>query len=319
LSDPKRHHYVPEVYLKGFIGDDDLIECIEKPSAHRFSTQPINAAVGKHMNTVKREDGTKDQTSIEDFFHQFETSYPDAIKSIDDHIAPPEASETFINFAISQRMRTPRVRTQLARLLLDADSKGMFSKFNQELNAEEKRLLSEAQSGEKAALNQLGMRLSGHFAVATGIQLNRMHFAYIPNRTATPFRTCDNPVIISGISSSGSRLQATLPTPNQRNILIMPLNTGMLMYGDTDTNNGSRLTLIDKTQQLQTRSVKQINRLLAISADRFIFQPNGSRLQLLPTDVKQGFDNPKFALKLYKGHFNELMREVVPKLRKFVI
>lgn len=319
MSDPKRHHYVPKVYLKGFVGDDSLLECIEKPSARQFPTQPLNAAVGKHMNTIILEDGTTDRTSIEDFFQQFETSYPEAISSIDDHVAPPESSEILQNFAISQYMRTPRARTGLARLLIQVEEKGLFSTFDQGFTTEETKIFSEAKSGDKAALNQLGMRLSGHLAIATGLQLAGMQFAYVPNRTGIPFRTCDNPVLISGISGKGRLMKAAPPKPSQRNVLLMPLNTEMLMYGDTDINNGSGLILIDKTQRLGTKAVKQINRLLAISADRFIYQPNGSNLKIRPTDIKKSFDNPQFALKLFRGPFSELLREVVPELRKFVI
>ncbi|MEM9434524.1 MAG: DUF4238 domain-containing protein [Pseudomonadota bacterium] len=321
MSDPKRHHYLPETYLNGFGGNRGLLQCIEKPSGRTFSSPPNGTAVVGHMNTIQLPDGGRDQTTIESFFSTFETSYQSALSKIRDCVAPPEAIDVFVNFAILQRMRTPRARAQLTQVVIAADKSGLIEPQKLKFSEYEKLLLSNARAGKKGAINQLGMAISGHLSIATGIQLEKMHFLFLKNRTETPFVCSDNPVLISGVGTkpNGRTLKAVLPSFQARKVLIFPLSKKFLMYGDTDINNSLGITFVDNTKPVRRTLVKTINRMTSIHADRFIIQPKGEIDAPRSSDVKQRFENPTFAKKLYFKTQSDLLVSAVRNLRSFAI
>jgi hypothetical protein len=70
MSNPKRHHYLPQFYLKGFCRDEYLWVYDRKTNQVRRQT-PINTAIQSHYYSVEDEDGEKN-TEIESFLSQIE-------------------------------------------------------------------------------------------------------------------------------------------------------------------------------------------------------------------------------------------------------
>ena len=70
MSSPKRHHYLPQFYLKGFCRDEYLWVYDRKTNQVRRQT-PINTAIQSHYYSVEDEDGVKN-TEIESFLSQIE-------------------------------------------------------------------------------------------------------------------------------------------------------------------------------------------------------------------------------------------------------
>lgn len=80
------HHYVPQGYLRGFTieGEKSLIWEYDKNTG-KISRQPRSirdVCVEHHYYAQKREDGSVDNESLEDAFHEIEDKAPRVIKSI---------------------------------------------------------------------------------------------------------------------------------------------------------------------------------------------------------------------------------------------
>jgi len=141
LSDPKRHHYVPRVYLAEFTSETGSLLVLEKPGGKQFPSSPANAAVQTHLNTVHYDDGTKDQRSIEEFFGKIEAEYPRFVSQVREGVIDGDTIDYFVQLAIHQRMRPPRVRMQLATLLSKWDEAGALEKAKSSFSEYELSLL----------------------------------------------------------------------------------------------------------------------------------------------------------------------------------
>lgn len=59
MNDPKRHHYVPEFYLKGFVGTDGCLAVLDRASDHVRLLQPSAVTVEKHFYAATDERGRR--------------------------------------------------------------------------------------------------------------------------------------------------------------------------------------------------------------------------------------------------------------------
>lgn len=81
MSSPKRHHYLPEFYLKGFTRDD-LLWVFDRNTAEYRRQPPRNTAVIGHYYTTSTESGEKDY-SIEKHLSQIEGEAKPTIEKLD--------------------------------------------------------------------------------------------------------------------------------------------------------------------------------------------------------------------------------------------
>jgi len=80
---PKKHHYIPQFYLKGFSSDGEHLFVLDKEASEseRFRYQSINAiAFQKHLYTYQTERGKKE--TLEDLFSQIEGRTAAVIKKV---------------------------------------------------------------------------------------------------------------------------------------------------------------------------------------------------------------------------------------------
>jgi hypothetical protein len=49
---PRKHHFVPQFYLRGFTGDNDQLFVVDRPSEKTFRTSPKNVAAERDFNRV---------------------------------------------------------------------------------------------------------------------------------------------------------------------------------------------------------------------------------------------------------------------------
>jgi hypothetical protein len=52
-AEPKRHHYVPRFYLKGFTGEKDQLFAVNRPTGKSFRTGPENVAGKNYFNRIE--------------------------------------------------------------------------------------------------------------------------------------------------------------------------------------------------------------------------------------------------------------------------
>ncbi|MAN97999.1 DUF4238 domain-containing protein [uncultured Roseovarius sp.] len=318
MSAPKRHHYVPRVYLEEFTSDDGKLLVIEKPSGKCFPSVPSNAAVIAHQNTVYFDDGTKDQETVESFFGNIEQDYPRYLQQVRDGYIDGDTIDFFVTLSIHQRMRTPRVRKQLADLVVQFDEKGALDHLKHTFSAHELSLLNKAKGRDKKALNQLGLSLSGHYAISTGLILEGMRFAFLRNETDLNLVSCDNPATVSGVSIDRRQTTGLLPLPSNRRVLIFPISRDFLLYGDTTLKSELGFIVFRDKPTLRRATVTRVNNLTALSADRYVFQ---SEDQARPQTscIRNRLDDEKQALRVFRGPFSKCLSEAVRDLRSLAL
>ncbi|MEM9318508.1 MAG: DUF4238 domain-containing protein [Pseudomonadota bacterium] len=271
MSDPKRHHHTPEAYLKHFVEDDGCVSCVNLNGLKRFQTAPKNVGVIGHFNTVKFEDGSVDQTTLEQFYSTFETQYNDWLEEAKTPPVSQRAVEFFIQFASIQRMRSPGARKILGPLTLLLLKDPKYRELQSELTEEEAALVSRAQCNDSEAIDQIGMRLSGQLGIATASQLDEMEFVFLVTSGTKQLITCDNPVFICGLQVSGKKASITLPVPNQRKILLFPLSKSVLLYGDTATKSEIGFHTYNKRATCTSGISKRVNQILSAQATDQIY------------------------------------------------
>ena len=62
MNRPKRHHFLPETYQKGFLSDDGYIWVYEKGGHEPRPQQPQDAGVIKHYDRITLTDGSTDSS-----------------------------------------------------------------------------------------------------------------------------------------------------------------------------------------------------------------------------------------------------------------
>lgn len=117
-GDPKRHHYVPRMYLRNFADHREMITVVDRKDDKVYKTNIINAAVESDFYSMVGQDGEW-SADFEHAMAEFEGHVAPAIRRIvDDDIFPPSEEDRGVLalFIASQWIRTPRVRDQMAQM-----------------------------------------------------------------------------------------------------------------------------------------------------------------------------------------------------------
>lgn len=91
MTNPIRHHYLPQMYLKGFCKEDMLWVYDREKKEYRQQT-PINTCLIKHYYSQEKDDGSRD-TSVESSLSELESRVALTIAKIDN--AEPTSDEEY--------------------------------------------------------------------------------------------------------------------------------------------------------------------------------------------------------------------------------
>ena len=95
----KRHHYLPQFYLKRFTDEEGLLCLFDRESKEFRRQQPVNTALRKHFYTVTDTDGLKSD-GIERMFSGLDSVACDVITRLDAHQTGWAHERERVSFAI---------------------------------------------------------------------------------------------------------------------------------------------------------------------------------------------------------------------------
>lgn len=115
---PKRHHYIPQFYLKGFSSDGEHLFVLDKQTLkdERFRYQTISSiAFQKHLYTYQNKNRKKE--TLEDLFSQIEGRAARVIKKVElkQNLTDQERND-FSLFLSFLRIRVPYSKKEFERL-----------------------------------------------------------------------------------------------------------------------------------------------------------------------------------------------------------
>jgi len=293
MSDPRKHHFLPVCYLKGFTVEnsrDGRLHVFNLQSNERFELTPQNAGCQRDLyklDVPEGDDAFFVERAISGTLEGPFSRIRDSIVSRKALPCTPRDWNALLNFIAFQAVRVPAaidavkwISSQFARGMLRETSRDP-SKFEQI-----EKSLSEAGNPLEGTLEDLREAVRKLDSGDMTMTLNRTHLIdlmmkmmndflhMIPGRPwrlliaddKAPDLICsDRPVIISTppTNPGGGRFETWLRGAQ----LTFPLTRRMWLISNLRFDS-------ECVQECATKTVAAANRRIALHADRFLFSPN---------------------------------------------
>ena len=281
MNIPKRHHYLPQFYLKNFTNNDGLFWVFDRKNKEYRQQHPVNTALQKDYYTFRDKNGKK-HTEIEKLFSSIEGKIKPVINKIDMGNTITSEEKVILSFFISfQKTRVPDFEKSvnelsgkmLTAIIQKSSSKDDIVSFIKEykkntgkkVKMSPEDLLDFIQSNEFSIdferewslpmILRLGVEFSQHF-----VNMNWI-FLWAPKNSS--FITSDNPFVLVPPSNYDlkSLYGVGLITPGAKKLIPLSQRTCLMItdYGHSISN-----------KEIDSLTVKKINLNIAIRSDRFL-------------------------------------------------
>lgn len=284
MKTKKRHHAVPQFYLRRFATPEDQIWVYDKVTGDTHCTSITNASVETHLYSVTLDDGTH-MTDVEDFLAKIESSAAPVLAAFMDG-RPIEGQDrmNMASFIAMMYVRTHAFRRCYAEGFVKMMQTTLYSiarddrafesqtrryeKAHGSLTNEEKQALHEGMlnpSKFKVIVNRdwTLRALTVHDALAPIV--NKMHWSllYVPGPHYLV--TGDNPVT-QNVPTQYKHPIYGGGFLDQHSEAVMPLSPRHCWLGHWKTGVASRAIIPSQVARL-------LNRNQAVTAERFLFGP----------------------------------------------
>jgi hypothetical protein len=279
MPEARRHHYVPQFYLKNFVSDRDKprLFVVDLPGSRSFSTAPCNVAVERDFNTIMTPGVPPDIVETE--MSKVEAAIASALARIIAAVSLRDKDDAAYLFWFANLLlvKNPAQRTVFDNFVNTVMTKvGKSYASDQETwDAYVREQVAEGalQGGDDAA--ELRRAILGDYTVAlsteahlhTEFTLSKDLFAAFANRgwnlykaTSGQFVTSDRPVVVTwddpmktdpvGLSSPGSRV-------------LFALSSGIALCGGAE--------LEDAAFEVDEIDVAKINGRIILNANRQVY------------------------------------------------
>jgi Protein of unknown function (DUF4238) len=127
--EPKRQHYVPRFYLKGFVGEKDRLFVINRPTEKTFRTAPDNVAGENYFNRI--EVAGMDPNAVEKGLAEFESETAPALERIraTKSLVSEEDRAALANLMAAVALRNPWRREAISAIYEEAERRQLAAKF----------------------------------------------------------------------------------------------------------------------------------------------------------------------------------------------
>ena len=128
-AEPKRHHYVPRFYLRGFVGEKDRLFVVDRPSERAFRTAPDNVAGEKYFNRIEVKG--VGPNAVEKTLSEFEGEVAPALERIkaERSLAKEEDRAALVNLMAAVALRNPWRRKAIREIYDQAAQRRIAEKL----------------------------------------------------------------------------------------------------------------------------------------------------------------------------------------------
>jgi len=308
LNEPRRHHILAEAYQKQFSNNDEHVWVFDKETQKRFCTSTTNVTVRRDFNSALNKNLELDHSTVESFFSNFESGYPQTIKSLRLGIQYNGLLDHTIQFMLLQAMRSPVTRRIMSELILRFAPHEERELRNLGIENVGIRLLNAARTGDNDAKQKIGLQASGHFAHGAANILIGLWYRSVRIHENLELCTSDNPVTYFVLVRKRGKLQAMLPVPGRRIVCCFPLARDVLLVGDSQKPPMLKLMTERPSQTTNSRSLtKKINEVCALNAERTIIASSEKSLEQITSSLPDKHIRPT---KLF-SKYAKLGKEIV--------
>lgn len=286
----KRHHFLPESYLDGFLAEKKL-HSFDREKIEYRSNVPKKLAHRRYYYRSERGDGTTD-ARLEDELGELEGHAKALIRKLGSfQELSQEERESLALFVAFFMYRTPQFEDDVERsltplienigrpLLSDKESAARFiaeldanGKNSSKTTADE--LVKAGSETNIKILRNASLSMIPSLALSASNYLRQQDWMIMHAPEGCPFITCDAPFVILPPNDRGQRLPkwggVGIATHGARKII--PLSRQLLLMS---LDYGGRMTHV----QIQGDQVSLFNSALALSSTRFVYSGTRSHLE----------------------------------------
>lgn len=291
MSTPKRHHYLPQFYLKEFADPSDKVWLYDRETGKLWHTHVKDVCVETHYYSITKPDGSKDP-SLEKIFSGMESKAKNVIDKLNKNepITEEEKAELAM-FIAFQFVRVPgfeheindnaeKIMKKMAEVAFCSEERAkiMLSK-HKETNAKEHVEVTPKELVEFVKKDGYNIVFNREFSLAMSVKLSRefydlfmqMNWVFLMAPKDKAFVTSDNPFMLlppknykPGIYGVG------LITEGAKKII--PLSSRVCLYMGDHGNN-----VLGYKVQLQ--DLKSINLNGAVNSTRYVIARDKALLE----------------------------------------
>ncbi|MFA7676487.1 MAG: DUF4238 domain-containing protein [Candidatus Shapirobacteria bacterium] len=291
---PKKHHYVPQFYLKGFSMDKNNLWVCNKTSSNNQNIKKLTTktiAFENNFYTYKSIDKSKE--TLEDLFCQMEGLASNVIKKISDRCEINEQEKADLSIFISFLwLRTPKSKTRMNSMTTNLHEKvsrmsiamtpnenlkEFFKKRGKNLSNKEIDDLKEFAKDEKRSkfilhipqnywikeMLQLGMDIAPAFQICD--------WEFCVSNKPYAFITSDNPFMLLPSKPIHPFDGLGLMTDGAKK--IVPLNSKICLIMHEPSKNP-----LNTYREVDKNYFRMINEFTYKNAQRFVFSPDEGKL-----------------------------------------
>lgn len=279
----KKHHYVPETYLKGFADERGYLNIGRKDDPQRlFPVKPDNVAFKKYYYSQYDGGGNRDDR-MEELFGQVENRWPTLRSKLTswNRLSPKDCEELWL-FIGAQRVRVPAARDMVEAMLAHrskADALALIE--NGEIPPPPDALKGRLDEllisiDPRKSIEGMPHLLRGMEKIFSRIGLKILH-----NHTEVPFLTSDNPVCVFDPRPPESKIKPYVLTVDSPIELIFPIDSKTLLRGHTDWRRDFAARGPRHHKLRDVEAAKSINRVIARFAYEVLMGCNNDHLELV--------------------------------------
>ncbi len=230
----KRHHYVPQAYLRSFCDASGRLYVYRKEAPDRpLHVAPSNAAFRRYYYSQPKPDGGVDNDRLEDIFSTVESGWTPLLKRMRRKENVNDALTYLFEFIALQRVRIPASR-DVTEARLAAQVKEVF----EQLRTQGRLPPPPPQLDLDAIEVAIDPHQSIHGMVSDIMRevmtvFERLGLFVIHNQTAVRFVSSDNPVVWFDPDTEPESEKPYHVQPDGRVLLLFPLTPTMLLMGDS--------------------------------------------------------------------------------------
>jgi hypothetical protein len=231
----KRHHFVPQGYLKHFVDGSGFVHVIRKDSPDKaFLQKPDSFAFHKYYYAQPLPGGGRDTDALENLFSTLEAKWPPIIERLSRKENVNDELEAIFQFVALQRARVPAMRDAIE--LMEAAR----VKSTMKVMAAAGILPRPPKEYPPDLLDHVTVSIDPHRSILAiprliqdmGLVFDRIGIGVLHNTTGIPFVTSDNPVVFFDPAEPPESMKPyTLDRPDSPVVLLMPLTPTMMLYG----------------------------------------------------------------------------------------
>ncbi len=299
MSEPKRHHHLPEMYLKGFSHDEKRVALYDLEAEKGYETSIKNVGVVSELYTIIIDKKEKNRSAEQFLSDHIETPAAEAIRKINNQILISDEEKAHLSFFIGFiANRLPSRRESVEELIKGYASAIIQQKFgtlddtiasmkrrDQDVDLEEARELHNFATSSNCEIkpnNAEFIKTLITMGVDLSKKINSMSWTAYFAPKGTSFITSDNPFMFASEAATLREGEVFNNYPNAR--CVFPLSRFvMLEMRQTERPTSFGIHVITR------QSVREFNKACCGLATRLII---GQDLNLIKNIARFAKRNP---------------------------